>query len=353
MKALARSYIWWIGLDKDIESLGKSCESCQAIKSNPTAAPLHPWVWPDTPWTRIHVDYAGPFLGKMFFLVVDAHSKWPEVFIMKSTTSQSTIEALRSLFGRYGLPEQLVSDNGPQFTSGEFLHFMRSNRIKHIRSPTYHPASNGQVERFVQTMKRSLKASERDSRSLSHRLAEFLLSYRSTPHATTNCSPSNLFLKRQVRTKFDLLRRTTKGFVETKQAEQKGSHDQRVKLRDFFPGSLVNVRNYLGDAKWIPGIILRKLGPLTYSVDVGGNRTVKRHIDQLRQRMESTEVSSQPVSQSPTTDDFYYPYDQDVPAPPPARPPHDPCPRIPRQVEEEPRYPQRQHRPPDRFIHQY
>ena len=63
MKALARSYIWWIGLDKDIESLAKSCESYQAVKSNPTAAPLHPWVWPDTPWTRIHVDYAGPFLG--------------------------------------------------------------------------------------------------------------------------------------------------------------------------------------------------------------------------------------------------------------------------------------------------
>ena len=66
MKASARSYFWWIGLDKDITNLGKSCESCQADKSNPTAAPLHPWVWPDAPWTRIHADYAGPFLGKMF-----------------------------------------------------------------------------------------------------------------------------------------------------------------------------------------------------------------------------------------------------------------------------------------------
>ena len=68
MKALARSYFWWIGLDKDIESLGRSCESCQAIKSNPAVAPLHPWVWPDAPWSRIHVDYAGPFLGKMFLV---------------------------------------------------------------------------------------------------------------------------------------------------------------------------------------------------------------------------------------------------------------------------------------------
>ena len=97
-KALACSYIWWLGLDKDIECLGKSGESCQAIKSNPTEAPLYPWVWPDTPWTRIHVDYAGPFLGRMLFLVVDVHSERSEVFITKSTTSQSTIEDLQSFF---------------------------------------------------------------------------------------------------------------------------------------------------------------------------------------------------------------------------------------------------------------
>ena len=58
MKAVAHSYFWWIGLDKDIETLAKSCGECQAVKSNPAAARLHPWVWPDEPWTRIHVDYA-------------------------------------------------------------------------------------------------------------------------------------------------------------------------------------------------------------------------------------------------------------------------------------------------------
>ena len=66
MKAVTHSYFWWIGLDKDIENQGKSGENCQAVKSNPTVAPLHPWLWPDAPWTRIHVDYAAPFLGKMF-----------------------------------------------------------------------------------------------------------------------------------------------------------------------------------------------------------------------------------------------------------------------------------------------
>ena len=135
------------------------------------------------------MDYAGPFLGKIFFVVVDAHSKCPEVLLMNSTTSQSMIEALRTLFRRYGLPTQLVSDNGSQFISSEFVHFLCSNGVKHIRSVPYHSSSNGQAERFVQTMKRSLKASRNDGRFLSHHLVEFLLSYRTTPHATTNSSP--------------------------------------------------------------------------------------------------------------------------------------------------------------------
>ena len=129
MKAIARSYFWWSGLDKAVEALAKSCSSCQVLQAAPAAAPLHPWIWPDAPWKRIHVDFAGPFLGKMFFIVVDAHSKWPEVIVMSSTTTQHTIKSLRSIFSRFGLPEQLVSDNGPQFTSDEFAEFMRGNGI--------------------------------------------------------------------------------------------------------------------------------------------------------------------------------------------------------------------------------
>ena len=78
------------------------------------------------------MDYAGPFLGKIFLIVVDAHSKWPEVLIMKSTTSQSMIETPHALFGHYGLPKQLVSNNGPQFISSEFVQFLCSNGVKHI-----------------------------------------------------------------------------------------------------------------------------------------------------------------------------------------------------------------------------
>ena len=111
----------WIGPRH--RTYSKVCSACQAAKSSPPVAPLHPWVWLAAPWKRVHINFARPFFGKMFHVTVDALPKWPEVAMMSSTTSQLTMEVVRSLFNQYGLPEQLVSDNGPQFTSEEFAQF--------------------------------------------------------------------------------------------------------------------------------------------------------------------------------------------------------------------------------------
>ena len=95
MKGIARSYLWWPGLDKAIEQLAKSCVECQSVKSSPATAPLQPWVWPQRVFQRVHIDFAGPFQGTNFLVVVDAFSKWPEVYTMQSTTVTKTIEVLR------------------------------------------------------------------------------------------------------------------------------------------------------------------------------------------------------------------------------------------------------------------
>ncbi|PFX16881.1 Uncharacterized protein K02A2.6 [Stylophora pistillata] len=79
--------------------------------------------------------------------VRDAKSKWLEVIPMSSTTAQATVDALRSLFAIHGLPEEIVSDNGPQFIAQEFKDFLRYNHVKQILSAPYHPASNGEAER--------------------------------------------------------------------------------------------------------------------------------------------------------------------------------------------------------------
>ena len=160
-----------------ILQLVHSCTHCQANQATLQAAPLHPWLWPSRPWQRIHVDFAGPFQGRTFLVVVDVHSNWPEVITMSSTTASATIRELRHLFASFGLPEQLVSDNGPQFVSEEFQSFLKVNHVKHLWSAPYHPSSNGLAERFVRTFKQALKASESSSRTFHQRLMSFLLSY--------------------------------------------------------------------------------------------------------------------------------------------------------------------------------
>ena len=76
----------------------------------------------------------------MFFLVIDAHSKWPEIFWMSTTTVEETIVILRRNFALFGLPDQLVWDNGPQFTAHELADFVSANGIRHIHTAPYHPA---------------------------------------------------------------------------------------------------------------------------------------------------------------------------------------------------------------------
>ena len=140
------------------------------------------------------------------------------------------------MFARYGLPEQLVSDNGPQFTSTDFELCMKANGIKHIRTSPYHPASNGEAERFVQTFKYSLKASKNDPGSLELKLSRFLLMYRNIPSSTTGVSPAELFMKRPLRTRLDLMRPSVREHVQRKQAEQKRWHDSRIRFRHFDVG---------------------------------------------------------------------------------------------------------------------
>ena len=303
MKALARGHVWWAGIDKELESLAKSCAECAAVKQSPAKAPLHPWSWPCRPWQRIHIDFAGPFMDKSFLIVVDAYSKWAEVFIMPQTTAVRTIATLRQLFSVHGLPEEIVSDNGSQFTSAEFAEFTRKNGIKHTRSSPYHPASNGEAERFVRTFKEAMKAGKNDGLTLPHRLASFLLIYRTTPHSTTGTPPCELLMGRSLRTRWDLLKPDTRTSVCRRQAKQKERHDQHARTRSFYVGQSVMARNFGSGNNWISGVIVRQLGPVTYLVNVSDGRVWKRHVDHLKELVPTRDL---PASDS----DF----DMDIPS---------------------------------------
>ena len=153
MKQIARSHVWWPKVDADIETLSKACKACQEVRNSPASAPLHPWIWPTKPWSRVQIDFAGPFLSRMFLVAVDAYSKWPEVVEMSTgragVSAARTIEELRRIFSLHGLPQQIVSDNGPQFVSDQFAQCLKQNGVKHFKSSPYHPSSNELTERFI------------------------------------------------------------------------------------------------------------------------------------------------------------------------------------------------------------
>jgi hypothetical protein len=109
MKALARCHCWWPGIDSMIEKACKACLPCRESAPMPVSVPLHPWIWPAKPWQRLHADFAGPIEGRMYLLLIDAHSKWPEIFELTSTTAEKTAETFRSVFARYGLLELVVT----------------------------------------------------------------------------------------------------------------------------------------------------------------------------------------------------------------------------------------------------
>ena len=281
MKSLARSYVWWPCLNYDIEEAVRCCERCIEAQRSPKKVPLVLWPWATEAWQRIHVDYL-EIQGQMFFLVVDAYSKWLEVFPMNGTSAKATIGVLRSLFARYGLPLRLVSDNGPQFIADEFKSFLQMNGVEHTLCPPYHPASNGQAEVCVQTFKRMFKKLP-NSMQLDHRVYNVLFTYRNIPHSTTDKTPAELFLKRSPRTRLSLVKPNLQGKVEKKQQNSKFYRDgPNPVARHYDLYQKVRVRNIRGGKeKWIPGTIVGIKGPSTYTVKIPGNNSRFVHADHL------------------------------------------------------------------------
>lgn len=309
MKGLARSYVWWPNIDADLEAQVKQCNQCQINQPFPPAVPMHPWEWPEHPWERIHLDYAGPFLGKMFLVVIDAHSKWMEIEVVSSATTQTTVEHLRTMFARFGLPKVIVTDNGTCFTSSEFAEFLRRNHIRHFKTAPYHPSSNGLAERAVQTFKTGMK--KQLTGTVQTKLSRFLFHYRLSPHTTTGVAPAELLFRQRPRSHMDLIVPSLKDRVVQQQQRQKSQHDRTTRQRTFQQDDLVMVHGFNKDLKdhWLPGTVVSTSGEHSYEIKLTDGKIVRRHADHIRKRQgdctpdQDNDIDDipMPVSQQPPT----------------------------------------------------
>lgn len=291
MKAVARSHVWWPSLDNDIAITIQRCRICQEHQRVSRPVPVMPWPFPEKPWSRLHVDYAGPYRNTYFFIAVDAFSKWIEVFPVSTPSAEATISCMRIMFANQGLPDVVVSDNGPAFTSELYSTFLKKNGVRRMLVPPYHPASNGAAERAVQTVKNKLrKAGPGDIRT---QIARMLLTYRSTPHEVTGCCPSELLLGRKLRTALDLLHPDLRTKVLQKQLKQKIRCDQGTRPRVLgHPGDQVFARNFRPGPAWLPAVVTEQR---TSSMDVllEDGRRLTRHLDHIRQAPEELSADNQ------------------------------------------------------------
>ena len=277
VKALARTYVWWPNINHDIEQLVKNCEACDLSLRKPNKAKPHPWSPTSKAWERLHIDFCGPINGRMYLIVVDAYTKWLEVFDMRTcTTSSSTIKELRKLFAQFGIPFSIVSDNGPQFVSREITDFFRSNGIIHVKVPTYSQSCNGLAERQVQAFKKAMEKAKRDNGDFDTALANWLLHNRNTPRASTNKSPAIMMLGRETRT---LL--TQVNPLSNRLLPKESDYVSDSRLRMFQIGDHVRVLNIRHD-EWQYGIITGKLGCKVYLILTNG-KIERIHLDHIRE----------------------------------------------------------------------
>ena len=316
MKQRCREAVWWPKMNIHVEQLVLECEACaRSGKSvNPVQPPLQPIPWPARPWKHLEIDIAGEFVAapqshKYMIVVHDLHSKWSEVSCTSSVTSGTVVKTLQELFTRWGLPEAVTTDNGPQFTSFEFTEFLRCQGIEHRVTSLYNPQSNGGVERFNRTMKEGIKASMAEGKSFAEAVRTTLCNYRATKHALTGTSPAELMIGRKLILPLDNLKPpqtpqhaaifSQAEHVATKQKALKSYVDtkRKAKIPKFDVGHWVRVRKPVRGHKLKPVLteplkIVERIGPSTFQLRDGTKWSARRLVRVFKAPAPSSDASS-------------------------------------------------------------
>ena len=292
MKQLARSTVYWPRIDFDIEDLCRKCTSCGQFQNKPDKPSIHPWMMPEKPWSRLHLDHAINFLGRNWLVLVDAYSKYPCIHPTTSTSSKSTTAILEQEFAHFGYPHTLVTDNATTFMSQEFQAWCKQRGIVHLTGAPYHPATNGAAERLIQSFKQALRKSSLPPKEA---LQEFLMQYRRIPFAS-GLSPSELLNGRRIRTKIDTLVPSIPHLLQGRQSRQASKYsnaeDSEVvsKVEHYYSLGDPCYALYFGprrdrDPRWVPAIVTKVHGTRSVNVRViPRGPTWRRHLDQLRPR---------------------------------------------------------------------
>ena len=315
---------YWPTLYKDVEDFCRSCQVCQKYsKQKVVKAPLIPLPVVTEPFRRVAMDIVGPLprtkTGNQYILVMcDYATRYPEAVPVKAVDAEHIAEELVRIFARVGIPEEMLTDQGSNFTSQLLSEIYQLLHVHPIRTSPYHPQTDGLVEQFNKTLKAMLrKVAAEDELNWDKWLPYLLFAYREVPQDSTGFSPFELLYGRAVRGPLDILKESWKEpkkgsdnvvsyvlAVQQKlasmsdlvrdnlseaQRRQKVWYDRNARQREFKPGDLVLVLlpTSAGSltAQWQgPYPVLHRIGSVNYLVDMHDTRKRERtfHVNMLK-----------------------------------------------------------------------
>ena len=258
MTHIARSNVYWPGIDADISDYARRCTICTKYKASQGTQPMLPWDIPDSPWQELAADYF-THKGKDYLLIADTFSKYPFVYKVHSKTTDSIINRLQDLFSQFGKPQCFFSDNGPPFSSEPFSQFLTSHAIDHITSSPLYPRSNGFIERQVKTIKTSLATTQASNTSLD----QLLHTLCSTPIGPSLPSPRKILLNctdpKPGHPSTPINLEQVRDYLITKKSTQKHYYDTRHNTRplpDLSPSQDVLFLSPVDQMSYLEGTIV-------------------------------------------------------------------------------------------------
>ena len=260
----ARESVWWPGLNRELEVKISMCTKC--IKSHyQKPEPLMMSKLPDLPWQKVATDLLS-WKGSQYLLIIDYFSRYVELSKLSATTSQDVINHMKSIFARHGIPNEVVSNNGPQFSSNVFHSFAGEYGFVHTTSSPRYPQRNGDAEQAVRTIN-NIPDKAKDPYL-------GLLAYRSTP-LRNGYSPSELLMNRRLRTTVSTLgynlHPSVPNYAQLRAMEQKDEQKQKTdfdrrhasrSLQQLMPGDQVWI-----DDQNLRGSVVKEYSPRSYLVD--------------------------------------------------------------------------------------
>jgi len=292
----ARDVIFWPGMANEIRHLASQCSTCNEYTAKQQKEPLMSPVVPTAPWSMVAQDLF-TFAGKAYLITVDYYSDFWELDAVSDTSSETIIECTKVHFARYGIPEKVVTDNGPQFRAQSYENFAKQWGFYHVTSSPYHSQSNGKAESAVKIAKSMLKKVTKDNMDIN--LA--ILSWRNTPTQGGQYSPVQKLHSRRTRTQLPtsnkllqpkVVRGVEDEIIQRRQ-RAKQQYDKTAKeLPTLTDGQTVRIQPVKHHGQWEKATVIKKVDARSYLVKVANGRVYRRNRKHLRQSKEAPPCTS-------------------------------------------------------------